>query len=317
MLSLPDFRHKQILFIRAEKDMDAKIKFHNENIAYAEEGNIDNQLSVHKVFCLFILGDCSITTKLIQNCIKYGVSVVFLKNNFEAYAVIGSSAEGNYLLRQKQYSQSGEGNFGIAKMIIKNKVSNQMILLKENNRELDMAPIKCCMEMIDCAREEKELLGIEGSASKFFFNNYFLEMDWYRRSPRAKVDINNVLLDIGYTFLFNFIDALLRLYGFDTYRGCYHKLFFQRKSLACDIMEPFRCLIDRQILKSYHLKQIDKNDFTLFQGRYELSYEKQKKYAELFLLCLMERKEDLYNFVKSFYYYILKPDQDFPIFDVK
>ena len=52
-------------------------------------------------------------------------------------------------------------------------------------------------------------------------------------------------MDIGYTYLFNFIDALLRLYGFDTYLGFYHKEFYQRKSLVCDVVEPFRCIIDK------------------------------------------------------------------------
>ena len=56
---------------------------------------------------------------------------------------------------------------------------------------------------------------------------------------------------------FNCMDSLLRLYGFDTYKGFYHKLFFQRKSLACDVMEPFRCVIDKQILKAFNLGQID------------------------------------------------------------
>jgi CRISPR-associated protein Cas1 len=50
-----------------------------------------------------------------------------------------------------------------------------------------------------------------------FFTNYFKEIGWNRRSPRAKNDVKNLLMDIGYTYLFHYIEALLRLYGFDNY----------------------------------------------------------------------------------------------------
>lgn len=71
--------------------------------------------------------------------------------------------------------------------------------------------------------------------------------------PRTRADIPNLLMDIGYTFIYNFVEANLNLYGFDIYKGFYHQLFFERKSLVCDLVEPFRCLIDKQIRKMYNL----------------------------------------------------------------
>jgi CRISPR-associated protein Cas1 len=132
--------------------------------------------------------------------------------------------------------------------------------------------------------------------------------------PRAKPDVLNILMDIGYTFLFNFIDALLRLYGFDTYKGIYHQLFFQRKSLACDLVEPFRCLIDKQILKSYHLRQIDKKDFIVKEGQVFLSYDKQQKYLQIFSECIMKDKEDVFKYIRDFYYFILNGGKKYPFF---
>ena len=74
------------------------------------------------------------------------------------------------------------------------------------------------------------LLGVEGNYSKYFFKTYLVPAGWRRRAPRTKEDIPNLLMDIGYTYLFNFIDSLLRLHGFDTYKGYYHKLFFDDKA---------------------------------------------------------------------------------------
>jgi len=152
--------------------------------------------------------------------------------------------------------------------------------------------------------------------AKKFFRSYFEEIGWSRRTPRAKIDVVNFLMDIGYTFLFNYIDTLLRLYGFDTYKGFYHQLFFQRKSLPCDIEEPFRCIIDKQIIKSYNLKQIDENDFQLRQGQYFLPYKNNRKYSKIFLEPINDYKEDMFLYVHNFYKFI-QGVADFPIFKIK
>ena len=95
---------------------------------------------------------------------------------------------------------------------------------------------------------------------------YFRKLKWERRMPRCKNDIPNLLLDIGYTYLFNFIESLLSIYGFDLYCGVHHTFFYQRKSLVCDLVEPFRCIIDQRIRKAYTLKQVNEDDF-FFYGR--------------------------------------------------
>ena len=125
------------------------------------------------------------------------------------------------------------------------------------------------------------------------------------------------LMDIGYTFLFNYFEALLALYGFDAYKGIYHKLFFQRKSLACDVMEPFRCLIDSQIVKSYNLKQINAHDFKTQQGRYFLPFDKQQKYVQMFFDCITDYKEELFNYVRQFYHCLMDDQKEYPSFLIK
>ena len=79
---------------------------------------------------------------------------------------------------------------------------------------------------------------------------YFDNVQWNGRKPRIKSDYVNVVLDIGYTMLFNIVDAMLQVYGFDTYYGVFHKCFYMRKSLVCDIMEPIRPIIDYEVRKA-------------------------------------------------------------------
>ena len=313
MLTLPDFKEKQILFVRGKSIKKDKLKFVNENICIEKEKKIINQASCYKILVVFIIGNCSLTSVLIKKCKEYGVSIFLMSNSFKVYASIISFAEGNYLLRMKQYKLTNE--IEIAKKLIFNKIENQKILLLERKKEVGNSLSKY-QNIILTIDNANDLLGIEGSASKKFFQNYFSEIGWKRRLPRTKIDSINYLLDLGYTVLFNFIDSLLGIYGFDTYKGFYHKLFFQRKSLVCDLVEPFRCIIDRQIIKSYNLGQIKEKDFRLYRGRVKISYDKQNKYLEVFTKAIMDNKIEIFSYIRSFYYFIMN-ESEFPVFKIK
>ena len=82
MITLPDFKEKQILFIQIDIKAENKIKFSNENILFLKDNKIINRASCHKVFVVFVIGDISITTVLLREASKYGISMFFMKNNF-------------------------------------------------------------------------------------------------------------------------------------------------------------------------------------------------------------------------------------------
>lgn len=302
MLTLPDFKEKQILFINTiEYEGETKIKFANDNIVFLKDDRIINRASCHKVFSVFIIGEITITSGIIKNGLKFGISFFFLTSNFQVYAEIGAKGEANFLVRMRQYSLSEKDEFDIAKLIVANKIKNEFYILGK------IKDFKMKEDKILKTKDVDTLRGIEGNASKEFFKEYFKDIEWYRREPRTKVDINNLLLDIGYIILFNFTDSILRLYGFDTYKGVYHKLFFARKSLSTDLMEPLRCVINKTILKMHNLNQINKDDFILKNGKFILSWQHSFKYSKIFSQAIMDRKEDIYNYIQSYYRHIMNP----------
>src|SRR3989344_1489823 len=305
MISLPDFKEKQLLFIRAERGVFNKIKFYNDNLVFMKDDKVINRASCHKVFGAFVIGDITITSGLMRDGVKHGVSFFFLKDNLETYASVGATAEGHYLLRGRQYAWDEATEMTMARLLIANKVANQCKLLKERKKANGLVSgLDTTLLAIQGAENSETLLGLEGNASRRFFEEFFADIGWVRRAPRTKGDIHNILLDIGYSMLFNCTDSLLRLHCFDTYKCFYHKLFFQRKSLACDIMEPFRCIIDKQLLKSFNLKQVKKEDFRKTKTGVEFaSYDIQRKYLSIFSEAIMERKEDIFSYIRSYYYH--------------
>lgn len=315
MLNVNDFKEKQVVVIGSE-DMGENIRFSNDNLVLDRNGKKNNQLSCHKILAVFVLGNTTITSNFLKQAKSFGISVFLMNRNFFCYASIDALAEGNYLLRERQYLSKRD--FSMAKKLVENKIINQLKLL-ECGEKLDNYKKRktIALEKLKEIKNEKSLLGFEGNFSKEFFGCYFDEMNWLRRAPRTKSDEVNLLLDMGYTFLFNYIDSLLRLYGFDVYKGFYHKFFFKRKSLSCDIMEPFRCLIDRSIVKMNNLKIFNEKDFKFEKGKYILPWENSKKYSRVFLEEIISNKLDIYNYVLSFYRFMMKDEEPFPKFNPK
>ena len=108
----------------------------------------------------------------------------------------------------------------------------------------------------------------------------------------------------------------LNLYGFDTYQGVYHQVFYQRKSLVCDLVEPFRPLVDQRIRNAWKLGQIHKEDFSYINGQYRIFGKKSQPYITLLLKSLLEHKQEIFLYVQSYYRAFMqdKPIEQFPIF---
>lgn len=315
MIQAPDFQKRQIFFIDAIKIPGCELSLRNENIFIKTNGKTKDKIPINKLITIFILGDVTITSKLLQKISRAGASICLLRRNFETYASIKSYAEGNYLLRQRQYSISEKQSLEISKNIVKNKLINSINLLRgamieeiANKKRIEYK--KIMIGKICAANNSSSLRGIEGVISKDYFKAYFKQINWYKRIPRGRVDENNILLDMGYSFLFNFVDSILRVYGFDTYKGVYHKLFFQRKSLSCDMMEPFRCIIDKALVKMHKLKQFNERDFSCRNGQYYLSYKNSDKYVKIFLQEILRYKMDVYDYIRDHYYLILNDEKD-------
>jgi len=307
MLSYPDFKQKQIVFAFVSRG--DKLFFRNDNIIIKNEDGIRHQSSAYRLFALFIVGNMSITTGLLQRAKRFGFSIFLMTHSFRLYGSLTSGIEGNFLLRGKQYAYKSDE---IARYLVENKIGHQIEQLKkrrDKSNSLSEAIVKLQQyhQSIDVQKPNaQDLLGIEGSASKLYFKHMFDNIDWNGREPRAKRDITNLLLDIGYTLLFHMIDALLNIYGFDTYKGVYHKEFYQRKSLVTDMMEPFRPWIDARIRKAYNLGQINPVDFIKVDGQYMLSYKASKPYVGFLLEEIIKHKEVMFIFVQRYYRAFMK-----------
>ena len=274
MLNANDFKKKQIVFLFTNEG--DKLSFLNDNIIVKnKEGGIKYQSTCYRLFMICVVGNISITSGLIQRSKKFGFSICLMTTTFKVYEILGARMEGNTLLRKHQYEYT-ENDIG--RKIEQNKIKNQSQILKNirGKNQIMKEGIELLDKMVvqlEQQLEYLEVMGIEGNAARVYFSRVFDNVDWKGRKPRIKNDYVNVTLDIGYTMLFNIVDAILQVYGFDTYYGVFHKCFYMRKSLVCDLMEPIRPVVDYQVRKSINLGQCKENDFEVINNRWCLKFK--------------------------------------------
>lgn len=114
------------------------------------------------------------------------------------------------------------------------------------------------------------LRGIEGAAAAAYFKAlgaFFPQaLGFEGRNRRPPRDPVNACLSLGYTLLH--ADALraIAMVGLDPMIGIYHELKPGRESLACDLAEPARPLVDRFVLGLFDDAVLRPEDFRNDKG---------------------------------------------------
>ena len=307
MLNANDFKKKQIVFLFTNEG--DKLSFLNDNIIVKnKEGGIKYQSTCYRLFMICVVGNISITSGLIQRSKKFGFSICLMTTTFKVYEILGARMEGNTLLRKHQYEYT-ENDIG--RKIEQNKIKNQSQILKNirGKNQIMKEGIELLDKMVvqlEQQLEYLEVMGIEGNAARVYFSRVFDNVDWKGRKPRIKNDYVNVTLDIGSTMLFNIVDAILQVYGFDTYYGVFHKCFYMRKSLVCDLMEPIRPVVDYQVRKSINLGQCKENDFEVVNNRWCLKYKSNPQYIQFLMNAILEYKDDIFLYIQQYYRFFMK-----------
>ncbi len=225
-----------------------------------------------------IIGNINITTPALKFILRNNIDTVFLTYKGEYLGRLEGKLSKNIYLRQKQFRKMDNENFvfNTAKMIIKGKIFNQIVLLKrilKRRKEKELKKIiKELNEIynrIENAQTVNSLRGHEGKASALYFKGYKYGLNsnniyFAKRVRRPPTDPVNAILSLLYTLLMNKVFAAVYSAGLDPYLGTLHCVDYGRPSLVLDLMEEFRPIIaDTLTLALFNLKIIEKDDFAM------------------------------------------------------
>lgn len=122
--------------------------------------------------------------------------------------------------------------------IIRDKISKQAEFLDELNLSRESRLLMSYAEDV----AEGDITNREGHAAKVYFNALF-----GKEFTRGVTDDINAALNYGYTVIMAMFSREITSSGYLTQLGIFHDNQFNHYNLACDIMEPFRILVDRVV----------------------------------------------------------------------
>lgn len=183
------------------------------------------------------------------------------------------------------------------RLIVKNKITNQALLLnKVSSNKYDL--------LLEFADDVKigDKSNREGHSAKVYFNELF-----GKKFIRNNDDQINAALNYGYAVLLSTINKEIILNGYLTQLGIHHKNEFNEFNLSCDLMEPFRIVIDnfvyynqnRNFEKEYKLDLVN-----LFNSKFIYNNKKYtlKDIIRMYVKNTLDIFDNIENY-KGFIYY--------------
>lgn len=118
--------------------------------------------------------------------------------------------------------------------IVKNKITNQALLLNKIHSDNYNLLLSYANDVTIGDKTNRE-----GHAAKVYFNSLFT-----KKFVRNENDEINAALNYGYAILLSTFNKEIISNGYLTELGIHHKNEFNPFNLSCDLMEPFRIVID-------------------------------------------------------------------------
>lgn len=260
---------------------EAYLSLDGENVVMLLEGKEAARLPLSNIESIVCMNYPGCSPALMGKCAEDKIGLCFVSPAGRFLARITGPIKGNVFLRKRQIEMfaSQEQQVKLIQNLICAKLKNTRNLLMRSRRDYPATDeggvLSHCIDILeknqDKLLKEKDieiLRGIEGQSAKEYFDVFdslFTQQKedfaLYRRTKRPPLDRTNAMLSFLYTVCTNDIASALECVGLDPYIGLFHTLRPGRASLACDIVEEFRSLIEHMVITMVNLKIIHKNDF--------------------------------------------------------
>lgn len=182
----------------------------------------------------------SFTTAAVSELVKNGVKIIFCdeKHNPECELMPYYGNYNSFGVLERQLSWTKQNKELIWTSIIREKIKNQMGFLDELGFNDEARLLGGYLEQL----QPNDITNREGHAAKVYFNAV-----WGMEFSRRNESFINSALNYGYAILLSCFNRAIVSRGFLTQLGIWHKNEFNEFNLACDLMEPFRILVDKKI----------------------------------------------------------------------
>jgi len=277
-----------------------------EALVFRENGERIGTVPLAPISRVFLRGDVRLQSSLLGKFGERKIGVIILSGRKAEPTLLMARPHNDAAKRIAQYRLSLDEAFclNFSRNIVKRKLVAQHDFLA-SRREHDLEhryELTLALRKLDNIAEQSQkknniaaLRGAEGAGAAAYFEGLAAiappRLNFHQRNRRPPRDPLNAMLSLGYTLLH--CETVLALYGagLDPFIGFYHQLDFGRESLACDVVEPLRCEVDKFALELFRKETLRTEDFATtqsgcmlgkngrakFYGAWELLAEKLRK----------------------------------------
>lgn len=181
--------------------------------------------------------------------------------------------------------------------IVKNKIINQALLLRKVKSSKYDLLLSYVDEVVNADKTNRE-----GHAAKVYFNALFGN-DFVRNDN----DHINAALNYGYAILLSTINKEIINNGYLTQLGIHHKNEFNEFNLTCDLMEPFRVIIDNFVYNNRERKLDSEFKFdivNIFNSTFKYQGKKYtlKDILKMYVKNTLESVNNIEKYKRFLYY---------------
>ena len=239
----------------------------------------------------------SISAYLLKELSDNKINIIFCDEKHNPYGELSSfySRHNSSKKIKEQFEWKKTIKDELWAKIVENKIINQANLLKKIHSKKYELIISYVTEITPGDKTNRE-----GHSAKVYFNELFGKN--FSRNDDSNI---NAALNYGYAVLLSTINKEIINNGFLTQMGIHHKNEYNEFNLTCDLMEPFRVLIDhfvyfnqnREFDKDYKLDIVNIfNKNYMYNGKKYLLKDIIKMYVKN-TLDAMENIEKYKGFV--------------------
>lgn len=221
----------------------------------------------------------SITFEAVRWLMKQNIPITFLDWNGKLLTSISPKRTVKTGLKFAQFqAHKSEKRIEIAKQFVGSKaVWSKAVLewLKAKYPEVD-SNVEVESRKLGMVRTIPKILSVEGRMARIYWTQIQKiigpELEFESRfsskmsRPSGAVDPTNALLNYGYAVLESQCLKSINTVGLDPHVGFLHEPSTGKISLAYDLQEPFRWLIDVAIIKALENKVFSKKDFVITEN---------------------------------------------------
>ena len=194
---------------------------------------------------VLIIENCavSITGCLIAALSEKKIKVIFCdeKRNpsCELISYYGSHDTSAKIKRQIQWSDDIKAC--VWTEIVAEKIRKQAEFLSDIGKNMESKMLLGYIEELELG----DVTNREGHAAKVYFNALF-----GKDFTRSRDCVTNAALNYGYSLILSCVSREVTAHGYITQLGLFHCNMFNQFNLSCDLMEPFRIIVDRWVYKN-------------------------------------------------------------------